>query len=314
MLWTERLSETLGISVEQCRSFLLDASRKYKVFTIPKRSFGRRYIAQPSKLLKEYQRAFIRAYSFPIHPCAMGYVVGKSIKDNALAHAGNPYILKVDLSNFFHSIRPSIFWRAIELNFPASERIELQSNRELLEELLFWRPSRRSEKLILSIGAPSSPTISNFCMYSFDEVMQSRCQNSGILYTRYVDDLTFSTREKGILPAFLRTVELVLHLSFNGMLRINPQKTILSSKAHNRHITGLTITPDEKISIGREKKRYIKHLIHKLITQGLPDDEYGYLRGYLAFIKHVEPEFIDSLQRKYASISVNNILKSNLST
>ena len=65
------LAERLDISEGQCREFLEGASRKYKSFLIPKRMGGYRRIAQPSKELKRYQRAFLDLYHFPVHDNAM---------------------------------------------------------------------------------------------------------------------------------------------------------------------------------------------------------------------------------------------------
>ena len=60
-----------------------------------------------------------------------------------------------------------------------------------IEKILFWQPIKhRKTKLILSVGAPSSPVISNFCMYEFDNRIHAACNKLEITYTRYADDLT----------------------------------------------------------------------------------------------------------------------------
>src|SRR5690606_27674917 len=70
----------------------------------------------------------------------------------------------------------------------------------VLTQLLFWRPSKISGgKLVLSIGAPSSPLISNFIMFKFDDELNAECKKRGVKYTRYADDLTFSTNVKNAL-------------------------------------------------------------------------------------------------------------------
>ncbi|HCN8126267.1 TPA: RNA-directed DNA polymerase, partial [Escherichia coli] len=53
--------------------------------------------------------------------------------------------------------------------------------------------------LVLSVGAPSSPFISNIVMSSFDEEISSFCKENKISYSRYADDLTFSTNERDVL-------------------------------------------------------------------------------------------------------------------
>ncbi len=109
--------------------------------------------------------------------------------------------------------------------------------------------------LVLSIGAPSSPIISNFILYRFDRIITEHCRKLGINYSRYADDLTFSTNEKDILLNFPSKVRKTLSRLYSGQIKVNLKKTVLSSKAHNRHVTGITLSNDGTLSVGREKKR-----------------------------------------------------------
>ncbi|MDA4629511.1 reverse transcriptase domain-containing protein, partial [Enterobacter hormaechei] len=68
----------------------------------------------------------------------------------------------------------------------------------------------RKTKLILSVGAPSSPIISNFCMYEFDNRIHTACNKLEITYTRYADDLTFSCNIPNVLKAVPSTLEALL--------------------------------------------------------------------------------------------------------
>lgn len=205
--------------------------------------------------------------------------------------------------NFFNSITPTLFWHACErqeINFDWLDK-------ELLEKILFWRPSRYSKKLVLSIGAPSSPYISNFLMYSFDQELSNYCNQNGISYTRYADDLTFSTNKSEILFNIPERVRKLLIILYGQKIQINQFKTAFSSKKHNRHVTGLTITNENSVSIGRAKKRYIKHLVHKSIEEEISVEGLNYLKGYLGFIQHVEPKFLMALERKYTEAVIKKI-------
>lgn len=307
MGFVAELSEQLGVSEAQCRFFLAGAGRKYKVFRIPKKMGGYRVIAQPSAELKKYQRAFLKLFSLPSHPCAMAYVAGRSIKDNALAHANNSYILKTDIVDFFHSIDPTLFWRIVAEQDP-DLFIKLQPESQLLNQLLFWKPSARSSKLILSIGAPTSPVVSNFCMFSFDKRMNKECKSLGISYTRYADDMTFSSPYRGVLTEFMKTVRQILNEESYGKMLINTRKTVWSSKAHNRHVTGITLSNDGTLSLGREKKRFIRHLVHKYVLGTIVADDLAYLHGYLSFAINIEPEFLCRLRLKYSDEIIEKVL------
>lgn len=289
--------------------FLHDAPRKYKVYEIPKRTSGTRTIAQPIPELKEYQRFIISLLNrhLPIHECCMAYVTGKDIKKNAQIHSKNTFILKLDFMDFFNSITPKLFWAACE-----QQDIEFDwLDKEILEKILFWRPSKYSKRLVLSIGAPSSPFISNFLMYAFDEELDEYCKKNGITYTRYADDLTFSTKIAGILFDIPNLVRKILLKFYGQKIQINQFKTVFSSKKHNRHVTGLTITNDGTISIGRAKKRYIKHLVHNFIENKITLEELNHLRGYLGFIQYVEPKFLKSLESKYTEAVIQHIRLGN---
>ena len=86
-------------------------------------------------------------------------------------------------------------------------------------------------------------------------------------------------------------------------------KTKFSSKAHNRHVTGITINNDGKLSLGRERKKYIKHLVHQFQLKKLDKDKLHHLKGLLAFAKHIEPQFVKSLIQKYSIELINQIVK-----
>jgi retron-type reverse transcriptase len=280
-------------------TFSRNAPNKYKVYSIPKRTAGLRTIAHPSKELKFYQRILSDYFQkeLPIHNAAFAYRKGISIKDNADKHRCNKYLLKMDFENFFNSITPHLFHkRLIESNVQFSSEDFI-----LIQQLCFWCPTKKHNgKLILSVGAPVSPVISNFIMYEFDKVVSKWCVSNNITYTRYADDITFSTKIKDILfdvPAFITSI---LKDKFLSSIQIKATKTIFSSKAHNRHITGITITNDGKLSIGRERKRYISSLIYQFKNNELSTEDILHLKGLLSFASHIEPVLIQRMIKKYS--------------
>ncbi|HKN05538.1 MAG TPA: retron St85 family RNA-directed DNA polymerase [Buttiauxella sp.] len=296
------LAQQLNCSEPEALKLMLEAPYRYRVYTIPKRTHGRRTIAQPTKAIKELQRCYVNYHLFPSHHNSIAYKKGMSIKDNAEAHKKNSYLLKMDLDNFFNSLTPEIFWEVWEKHWSIPDPIE----RRLIEGILFWN---YSSKMILSVGAPSSPVISNFCMYFFDIAVTQHCEKIDVRYTRYADDLTFSTNTPDLLVNMPTIISQILKISFSGKLTVNNQKTIFSSKAHNRHVTGITITNNEKLSIGRERKRYIKHLVNEYKFKKLDSDLIYHLKGLISFASHIEPDFITSLRNKYSPELIDSIIK-----
>lgn len=297
MLFSDKICDELGCSKRQLNAFLKNAPRKYRVYSIPKRTIGYRTIAHPSKKLKEIQRICdsILKDILPIHGCAYAYVKGSSIKKNAQLHVSQKYLLKMDFSNFFNSITPEMFWGKFE---GVDILIDLKE-RNKLTKIIFWQPNRHDpDKLKLSVGAPTSPLISNFVAYDFDRNLSEWCLSQGIVYSRYADDLTFSTNKKDVLFSVPRVVKAFLNKYFDG-ITINEAKTKFSSKKHNRHVTGVTLTDDDQISLGRDKKRLIFHYVHEFILGRLDADFLIKLRGQIIFYEHIQPGFIKRLSDKY---------------
>ncbi|UIP95947.1 retron St85 family RNA-directed DNA polymerase [Acinetobacter johnsonii] len=304
----EHLVENSSYSSQELIEFLDNAPRKYKVFHIPKRTYGFRTIAQPIPELKDLQRIAIKYLEnqLPVHKNAMAYLKGKGIKQNATKHCKNKYFLKLDFENFFNSVNTTVFWQMWSLY--SEFQIPLQEQ-AIINNLLFWRPSKTSKKLVLSIGAPSSPFISNFCMFQFDEAITELCLIYDVTYTRYADDLTFSTNTKNVLFDFPKHVTTILLNIYQGQLRLNSLKTKFSSKAHNRHVTGITITNDKKISLGRSRKRYIKSLVYKYMASELDNENLAKLKGLLSFSYSIEPTFILALKLKYSAEIIDKLFE-----
>lgn len=301
------ISEDVLMTDEELLSFSSTAPRRYKKYRIPKRNSSEtRLIAHPSKEVKFFQRLIVSKLEevLPVHDCAMAYVKGKSIKDNAEAHKRNRYMLKMDFKNFFMSITPELFFYSLEVHNIDIDR----QDAKFLEGILFWK-LRRNSPLRLSVGAPSSPLISNFVMASFDEHILAYCKEKGITYTRYADDLTFSTRNKDILFTMPKVVKSYLAECCNHKIRVNTKKTVFTSKRFNRHVTGITISNDESLSLGRKKKRLISSMVHHFVSDEhhLSYDEIMKLKGYLSFSNSIEPRFIERLAKKYGIEEINKI-------
>jgi hypothetical protein len=163
--------------------------------------------------------------------------------------------------------------------------------------------------LCLSVGAPSSPMLSNTIMFSFDSEVSAWCVQNGITYTRYADDLTFSTSTKGICSEIESFVKGVTQNLAYPNLSLNINKTTHLSKKHQRRITGIIINNSGALSLGRNRKREISALIHKFSLDILPEPEIFRLQGLLGFAKDVEPLFVARMRRKYSSRLIEEVLK-----
>ena len=73
------------------------------------------------------------------------------------------------------------------------------------------------------------------------------------------------------------------------------------------HITGLVLTNEGEVSVGRTKKRQIKTLVYRYTKGLLVDDEESYLSGYLSFCWSVEPDFIHRLEKKFGNRVISDL-------
>lgn len=264
----EYLEQITPFNNQQLKNVCYTASRRYVHYTIDKRNKqgGKRNIYHPARELKYIQRIIVRDLlsRLPIHFTATAYKEKISIFHNALIHKDSDYLLKLDFTNFFPSISNEVIKRHI-LNNKHLVPDDLESN---IDELCLFVCRNN----VLTIGAPSSPFLSNTVMYKFDQKLNRYLSRRRIKYTRYADDLFLSTTRKNILSEaheFIR--ELILNEEYS-FLKLNEHKTYNASRAFSRKVTGLTITPDKKISIGREKKKHIKKLLHKWTLNQLNEE------------------------------------------
>lgn len=301
------VSKTLLMSEHELLAFALSAPHRYKKYYIKKRTGGGfRLIAQPSKETKFIQKVVVEKLRqlLPIHRCAMAYEKGTGIRLNALHHKDNRYLLKMDFSDFFPSVTPSLFFLA-----SADCGIEFcDSDKKFLSSILFFKLNRES-RLRLSIGAPSSPFVSNFVMYRFDEITSTYCFENKINYTRYADDITFSSNVKNLLFNLPTIVKRNLRQTTLNLVKINRAKTIFSSKAFNRHVTGVVLANDATLSLGHDKKRLYSSMIHKFSLGQLQEEKRLHLKGLLSHSLYIEPEFLNRMKEKYSSEVIDNIFR-----
>ena len=170
----------------------------------------------------------------------------------------------------------------------------------MLCRLLFWRP-RGTRQLRLSICAPSSPALSNALLYDFDCRVAACRDDRKVNYTRCVDDLTFSSHIPGALQEIHGAVRKICGSMQSPQLRLNEAKTVGSSRKHRRRVTGLILTNDGEVSLGRDKKRAIRAGVHHYSQGRLDPPAARRLGGLVAFASSVEPGFVARLVKRYGA-------------
>jgi RNA-directed DNA polymerase len=298
------IAEDIGLSIDYIEKIALSASHLYKTYSVPKRTGGRRVIEHPSRELKLLQTWLSdNLFSkFPVSNVVFSYRIGKSIRDNASIHRQNNYLLKIDFRNYFPSIGASDIDRF------------LNDNQEYLPNKLSPHERGFVSDIVcrsghLTIGAPSSPAISNAILYKFDVAISSVCKMNGVLYTRYADDLFFSTKVPNQLKIIQKEVRKALASIPYPRLKINEDKTVFTSRKRLRLVTGIVLTSDKRISVGRAKKREIKTMIYLFSKNALDDKKISYVRGTMAYVASIEPGFIASMEAKFGKRVLHRLWK-----
>lgn len=287
-----QMAKDLGVTTRFVAAFAQGASYSYKTYTIRKKNGGFRIIDHPSKQLKAMQR-WLLSYllnDLPIHPSAMAYRRKKSIFDNATLHAGSRFLLRMDCKDFFHSITDD------DLKMLIANRPSTFSGWTSYETDLFCKLVCKGGRL--TIGAPTSPTLSNAVCYDMDTQLSEISNKLEVTYSRYADDLFFSTKLPNVLSALESTVvSTIANLALPRGLAINPAKTRHSSRGRTRRVTGITLGSDGKPYIGRALKRKIRAMIHQV--DALDAKRRASLAGLIAYGGGFDPDFVNSLITKY---------------
>lgn len=272
--------------------YILFGSRarySYTTFEIPKRRGGTRTIEVPASSVHILQSKLneILQLVYVLKPAANGFIRQRSILTNARRHAGKRYVLNVDLEDFFPSINFGRVWGVFQAR-------PYQLGKEAATYLA--RICCNGDHL--PQGSPASPMVSNLVSARLDGELTQLAKRFKCDYTRYADDITFSTTRSmfpseladatdGWMGASLRLgQELVAVIESNGF-RINVNKQRLQSSGRHQEVTGLTV--NEFANVPRRFVRRVRGMIHAWDKFGLDAAEAEFLAKY-ASRRHPDAE------------------------
>ena len=288
------LSICSPVSANKFRYYLSVTTRRgaYRQFHIPKKSGGVRVITAPDGELKDILRtlAFILAQLYtPTHE-AMAFVGGRSIVDNARQHLCQNYVLNLDLKDFFSSITAAMLEREfVNMGIPPLLARDLSS--------ICTYPMVEDGKVrnVLPQGSPASPILSNICSKTLDFRLSGLARRFHLTYTRYADDMTFSSNHNVYQPDGVFFNELYRIIE-ECHFKVNPSKTRLQKRGSRQEVTGLTVV--EKPNVGRKFLKGLRAMIHKISYIERPSmHDINVARGKLNFLRMIKGDN-DSTYRK----------------
>lgn len=275
----ETLSEETRLT-EKLIYFLTkkDAEGRYKTFYVAKRDGGQREINAPCMSLKVLQRWVLEniLYKVRVSQYSLGFLKsenGSPLVQCAERHKNNLYILKMDLKDFFPSVRRERVYKQF-----------LQLGYDKYASNLLANICTLNDKL--PQGAVTSPYLANLVCYRMDIRIAGYCNKRDITYTRYADDLTFSCDNRDMLRNIYGMIKKIVE--DEGFL-VNEKKTrFLTPKGH-KEIIGVTVN-DGVIKAPKEMKRKIRAMIHLAIISG-DYSNIDKIRGYISYIDSIEKNY-----------------------
>lgn len=273
--------------------------RMYRHFSIAKGPNKVRMISAPDERLKFLQRKLADKLTElyrprnPVH----GFVAERSIKTNALAHLHRRFVVNIDLKDFF----PTITQHRVE-GMLSSLGIDARVA-EIIARIC-------CNNAHLPQGAPSSPVLSNMICFRLDRQLMSIAKETRCIYTRYADDITFSSHQpptalfESTLPSAGRFSPELFALKLRDIFQqngfsINPDKAHYADRNSRRIVTGLKV--NELLNVDRRYVRNMRAALHSIEALGIKHAEkifhqkYGgshslaaHLQGKISFLTHIK--------------------------
>ncbi len=259
---------------------------RYKTFHIRKKSGGVREINAPCYQLKVILYILNKVFKAIYTPskAAMGFTEERSVVTNASIHTGHHYVFNIDLENFFPSIPQARVWKRLQLapfNFP----VEIAN----VVAGLCCHKNEDGTKNVLPQGAATSPILTNAICDNLDRRMLGVASRFGLHYTRYADDMTFSSMHNIYQDGSAFRKEIFRIITEQGFT-LNDKKTRLQRTGERQEVTGLTV--NETVNVARKYVRNLRCILHVWEKEGY-DKAYAYFypiyKHEKGYIKKGEP-------------------------
>lgn len=288
--------------------YFKDIDNCYETFDIPKKQGGVRHIKAPIGNLKFIQKrlsAALQEYKKEINKhkgivlnLSHAFKKRKSIITNAKVHRNKRYVINFDLEDFFDSFH---FGR-VKGFFEKNKNFELPKNVALtIAQLTCYQGS-------LPQGAPTSPVITNLISQILDLRLLQIAQKYKLDYTRYADDLTFSTNNIRFLDEKEKFYEDLEKEIKKAGFKLNYNKTRLQFKDSKQVVTGLVV--NKKINIDRNFYKKTRAMAFALYKNGefFIDGRKGtinQLEGRFSFINSIDKynNSVDNNKHNFANLN-----------
>jgi retron-type reverse transcriptase len=297
------VASALGVTVPRLRwlAYHTEASAlsHYVHFMVPKKSGGERALCAPHTQLAAAQRWVLDNVlaKLPAHEAAHGFVAGRGILTNATPHVGSAVVVNCDLRDFFPTVTVH---RVIGLFKQAGYSPAVAT---VLALLVTECPRRKvtfngktwyvaAGPRALPQGACTSPAISNLVSRRMDARLSGIARKLGWTYTRYADDLSFSSKEPSDKVGYL--LARVRHIAGDEGFAVNEAKTRVLKRSARQVVTG--VVTNRQPAAPRVLRRRLRAILHNASKTSLAaqnrrrDPKFpAWLAGSVEFVHMLNP-------------------------
>lgn len=315
-------------------------SDAYTEFRVKKRSTAEgknryRTICVPSPALMKVQRWIAQNIlaHVSVHPCSVAFSTGDTLFNAVAPHCPSKWLVKLDIRNFFESIdeipvynvfhqlgfEPLIAFEMARLCTyvsPNTLRVQDQWLDDFVLPKYIIDKYRHPRLGHLPQGAPTSPMLANLACRELDDQLSLLADEHSVRYTRYADDMTFSTIDVGFgRKKAGELIRLVYQQLDQRALNPNTAKTTVVSPGARKLVLGLSVeenTPRLTRQFKDLLRQHIYYLLHDDVgpikhaaarnftsTTGLRH----HLEGLLAFAAQIEPTWAFNQRSRFNSVS-----------
>jgi RNA-directed DNA polymerase len=302
------VADLLEVPLAQFRYIIYEgrAHYPYRTFDVTKRDGSARRIDAPHPTIKILQQKLIYVHSLVANPRspAHGFIRNRNIVSNARPHSAKRLVLNVDIDDFFPNI-----------NFGRVRGVFLSPPYSLGPAAATVIAHLSCHQGHLPQGAPTSPILSNMVCFRLDRELVQLAAKYRWFYTRYADDMTFSSYSASLPaalahrqaagPASLEAGDSLIEVLASNGFAVNTRKLRIHERGSRQSVTGLTV--NQVPNVRRSYIRNTRAMIHKLRRDGFQLAEAELRSRFYARSRNPQltaPSFLNVLRGRLDFISM----------
>lgn len=303
----------------------LDINNEYHTIDLRKR-----VIYAPTPKLKQIHRFInktILEFADYSKDVVYSYRKGVSVRDAVEKHSNNTIFFQTDFSDFYSSIHAENVKTSLYKQLSNTYISDIEKYIDRILELTVIDNH-------IPAGFSTSPLLSNICLFDFDQELLKCCNDIGLTYTRYSDDIIISGSDKTFTDDILSIIKDLLGKHVNSEISINDSKTKINKKGHDFKLLGFSILPNGIVTIPSEYKKEVELLLYFYLTDNEKFEDYfkklnenkkleledktlrehaiNSLSGKMIAFNSMDKKYISKLRRKYGNTVIDMFIRKSV--